>query len=425
MEDEAIQNALFPMAAGFGAMVDKEMTTFVGTVHRDNADGWYDISAGQLLDPGFRESDFTRLKTSLINNIRTGLRGNNDEELGNEVLYEQLYTGHPYGHLSAGHAKSVEALTLDDVKAFHKAHYTQANLTVGLAGAVTPEWLAKARADLAANLPAGQAVRRTLPAPRKPQGLDVTLVQKQTIAAAISMGFPIEVTRGHPDFVALNLVRSYLGEHRSSTAHLYQRMREIRGMNYGDYAYIEYFPGGMYTFSPPPNVARSQQAFRIWIRPVPPPTAHFAIRIAKYELDKLVNDGMSEADFEATRSSQMKATGLLTARQGVHLGYSLDQQFYGVKDYTAYIREGLEALTLDKVNAAIRKHLGGPDMHIVVVTPQAEALGKALVDDRASPMTYTSEKPQAILDEDKVIEKYPLAIEASDVRILKVEDVFE
>ncbi|MBX7247698.1 MAG: insulinase family protein [Caulobacteraceae bacterium] len=425
MDYESIQNALFPMAAGFGAAVDKEMTTFVGTVHRDNADSWYDICVGQLLDPGFREDDFTRLKASLINGIRTGLRGNNDEELGNEVLYEQLYAGHPYGHLSSGHAKSVEKLTLDDVRAFHRAHYTQANLTVGLAGAVTPDWLARARADLAVNLPKGAPSRRALPAPRKPQGLDVTLVQKQTIAAAISMGFPIDVKRGHPDFVALNLVRSYLGEHRSSTAYLYQRMREIRGMNYGDYAYVEYFPGGMYTFAPPPNVARSQQAFRIWIRPVPPPMAHFAIRIARYELDKLVRGGMSAADFEATRKSQMKATGLLTARQAVHLGYSLDQQFYGVKDYTAYIREGLQALTLDKVNAAIRKHLGGPDMHIVVVTPQADTLARALIDDSPSPMTYASEKPQAILDEDKVIETYPLAIEASDVRILKVEDVFE
>lgn len=425
MTYEAIQQAMFPMASGFGAICDKEMTTFAGTVHRDNAEGWYNIAFGQLLQPGFREEDFTRVKTSLVNAVRTGLRGNNDEELGNEVLYEQLYAGHPYGHLSAGHAKSIEALTLDDVKAFHAAHYTQANLTVGLAGAVSEDFLARARADLSIGLPEGKAAGRTLPAPKKPSGLDVTLVQKQTISAAISMGFPIEVTRSHPDFVALNLVRSYLGEHRSSTSYLYQRMREIRGMNYGDYAYIEYFPGGMFTFAPPPNVARSQQAFRIWVRPVPPPMAHFAIRIAKYELDKLVRQGMSQADFEATRASQMKATGLLTARQGVHLGYSLDQQFYGKGPYTDFIKQGLQSLTLEKVNAAIRKHLGGPDMAIVVITPQADALAKALADDTPSPMTYASTKPQEILDEDKVIEKYPLALEPGDIKVVKVEDVFE
>jgi zinc protease len=264
---QQIQQALFPMAAGFGASVDKEMTTFAGKVHRDNAERWYDIIAGQLLDPGFRPEDFTRVKTSLINNIRVDLRGNNDEELGNEVLYEQLYAGHPYGHLNMGWAPSVEKLTLEDVRAFHKAHYTQANLTMGVAGGVSEAFVAKARADLAAALPVGAATRRRIPPAKPPQGLDVTIVQKPTAAAAISFGYPLSVVRGHADFVPLYLVRSFLGEHRSSVAYLYQRMREIRGMNYGDYAYTEYYPGGMFSTSPPPGVARSQQAFRVWIRP--------------------------------------------------------------------------------------------------------------------------------------------------------------
>ncbi|HYE43659.1 MAG TPA: pitrilysin family protein [Caulobacteraceae bacterium] len=426
MPYEAIQGALYPLAAGFGAMVDKEMTTFAGTVHRDNADKWYDVIAGQLLDPGFRETDFTRVKSALINGIRVGLRGNNDEELGNEVLYEQLYAGHAYGHLNAGHAPAVEALTLDDVRAFHKAHYTQANLTLGVAGGASREFLAKARADLAAHLPAGQASRRAIPAAKKPSGLDVTLVQKNTRAAAISMGFPIEVKRGHPDFVALYLFRSFLGEHRASSAYLYQRMREIRGMNYGDYAYTEYFPGGMYQFAPPPNVARSQQAFRIWLRPVPPEQTHFAIRIAKFELDRLIKNGLSAEQFERTKGFLTKSTGLLTARQGVRLGYTLDQQFYGVNpDFTAYIRDGLNGLTREKVNAAIKRHLGGPDMAIVVITPQAEALAKALIEDTPSPIKYASEKPAEILAEDKLIEVYPLPIEAADVKIVPVEKVFE
>ena len=52
-------------------------------------------------------------------------------------------------------------------------------------------------------------------------------------------------------------------------------MRESRGLNYGDYAYIEYFPRGMNRFEPEPNLARHQQIFQIWIRPVEPPNAVF------------------------------------------------------------------------------------------------------------------------------------------------------
>ena len=86
--------------------------------------------------------------------------------------------------------------------------------------------------------------------------------------------------RGHPDFAALLVARTYFGQHRMSFGHLFQRMREVRGLNYGDYAYIEYFPRGMNLFEPEPNLARSSQIFQIWIRPVEPPTAVFALRLA-------------------------------------------------------------------------------------------------------------------------------------------------
>ena len=70
------------------------------------------------------------------------------------------------------------------------------------------------------------------------------------------------------DFYALWLAASWLGEHRNPISHLYQLIREKRGLNYGDYAYIEAFPRGMYQFFPDPNIARQQQLFEVWIRPV-------------------------------------------------------------------------------------------------------------------------------------------------------------
>ena len=58
----------------------------------------------------------------------------------------------------------------------------------------------------------------------------------------------------------------------------------MRGINYGDYAYIEAFPRGMFQFFPDPNVARQRQIFEIWIRPVVPVNAHMTLRIAVHEL---------------------------------------------------------------------------------------------------------------------------------------------
>jgi len=75
---------------------------------------------------------------------------------------------------------------------------------------------------------------------------------------------------------------------------LYDEMREKRGLNYGDYSYIEYFPRGMYQMEPSPNLGRRYQIFQIWIRPVQPPTAKFALRLALYELDRLNRERNSQ-----------------------------------------------------------------------------------------------------------------------------------
>jgi zinc protease len=63
-------------------------------------------------------------------------------------------------------------------------------------------------------------------------------------------------------------------------------------------------------------------------------------------------------------------------------------------------------------------------MRIVVVTKDAEALRDAILANKPSPMTYNSPKPQAILDEDKIIQVYPIDVRAEQIRITPVDQVF-
>jgi zinc protease len=94
---------------------------------------------------------------------------------------------------------------------------------------------------------------------------------------------------------------SWFGEHRNSFSHLYQVIRDERGMNYGDYSYIEAFPQGYTTQQPPVNAARRSHLFEVWIRPISltdPDNLHerslFATRAAMRELEALVETGMTE-----------------------------------------------------------------------------------------------------------------------------------
>ena len=420
---DEINKAMFPMASGFNAQVDKEMTRLSGQVHKDNLDAWYELVRGQLLFPAWSKQDFERIKQQVTNAIRTDLVANNDEELGKEVLYTTIFSdGPPYGSLTLGNMGDIESITLDDVKMFYDEYYTISNMTVGLSGGYPESFPARVGNDLQ-KLDAG--VKALLDAGSAPliEGRHATIIEKETPGVAVSFGFPIDVKRGDPDWVALWLARSYLGEHRSTNAHLFQRIRETRGMNYGDYAYIEYFPSGMFQFHPDTNLGRQQQIFQVWIRPVRANNdAHFATRVAMYEIEKLVNEGMTESDFEATRAFLSKFVSLLTDGQSRQLGYAIDSQYYGIDDFAAYVRDGLANLTLDDVNRVIRENLVMDNMQYVFITRDGADLKARLEGDQQSPMTYDADLPQEVLDEDKLIDNIPIGFES--VTVVPAEEVF-
>ena len=88
-----IVQAMYPMATRFSSQVDTEMTVFIGSTHKDNLQKYFDLICGMLLEPGWKEEDFSRVKSDAINEIKVNLRGTNDEEL--EALYGFIYQGHP------------------------------------------------------------------------------------------------------------------------------------------------------------------------------------------------------------------------------------------------------------------------------------------------------------------------------------------
>ncbi len=420
---DEINKALFPIAGSFGALVDKEMTTITGIIHRDNWSSFADLVFPMLLEPGFREEDFNRLKDSRRNALIQDLRTNNEEELGKERLQTNIFRGTGYGHPVLGTVSGIDSITLDDVKKFIAEHYTRANLAIAVGGDASDEILGRLKTELA-KLPAGSPSSPVAVAGKRPAGMEVEIIEKDTIATAISFGLPIEVTRSHPDYPALMLARTWLGEHRSSMSHLYDRIRETRGMNYGDYAYIEAFPRGMFQFFPDPNIARRAQIFEVWIRPVVPENAHMALRIATHELEKLIENGLTQEQVDSTRDYLMKNVFLLTATQNQEVGYALDSQWYGIGEFTSYVRDRVSKLTSEEVNAAIKKHLSAKDLSVVIITKDAAGLRDQLVADAFSPIKYDADKPSELLEEDKVIGARKLNIKPEKVTITPVAQVF-
>jgi zinc protease len=440
-----IQDKLYPWAAGYGASVDKEVSVFTFRVPSDFAEDFYPVLRDVMLNPTFNENDFQRIKINQQNYVDKTIRGSSDEVYSKKALEDLLFRGTNYQHMIQGKSASVQSITLEDVKKHYKNFFTRNNLTIGIAGNYSQEFLDRLKTDMS-KLSDQQPVIPEPGKPRTPNGIEVEIIAKQgAFGSAIFTGAPLSVTRADDDFAALMIANSWLGEHRKSYSRLYQKIREARSMNYGDYSYIEWYEQGESYQLPPSGVPRHSNYFAIWIRPVQIGAqlrkqyeelsdvkighAHFALRMALREWDLMIENGMSKEDFEETRTFLQSYIKLYAQSPGEQLGWLLDSKFYGRKDYLKDLDALLAQATLEDVNNAIKKYWHKDNMFVTIVTDVSEAqpLAESLRENLPSPMSYSnlvkSGLPEEILKEDEQVANYKLNV--TSVKIVKSEDTFK
>jgi zinc protease len=420
------ERLLFPMAADIGAHVEREQVVFSGRVHKDHLAAFYPLFRDVLRIPAFDQGDFERVRTRALSQLTQDLRGADDETLGKEVLQAMLFEGHPYAHPELGSERGLTAIKREQLMEQWARTICALRVRVAATGPIEPAFEAQLRSDLASLQTQACQARTPLPPPSSLSTRRVWIVDKPEAASvAISMGLSIDVTRSHPDYAALSLAAAYLGQHRTFAGRLMQKMRGDRGLNYGDYAYAEHFVQEGDTRFPMPNVARRQQYFSVWVRPVRPEQARFALRMAVRELELFVQDGLSEADFARIQRFAANYFALFAQTQQQVLGNALDDRFYGSSQpHLATLAANIRKLTRDEVNAAIRRHVAPSRLQIAMVAPRAHELSEALLRDDASPITYNVEKPAEILAEDKLIEVFPLHLTREQVNVRPLGSIF-
>jgi zinc protease len=440
-----IQDRLYPWAAVYGASVDKEVSVFTFEVPAEFAEPFYPILRDVILDPGFEENDFKRIKANQQNYVDQVIRASSDETYSKLALEDLLFRGKNYQHMIQGKSAGVRSITLDDVKTQYKKFFTRNNLTLGIAGNYSRAFLRQLKRDMARLLDAAPDLPKP-GAPNQPHGIEVEIVAKEgAFGSAIFTGAPLPITRADDEFAALMVANSWMGEHRKAFGRLFQKIRETRAMNYGDYSYIEWYEDGGSHQLPPPGVPRHSNYYSIWIRPVQIAAqlkqqyeelagiqigpAHFALRLALREFDLLRKNGMSEEDFEATRVFLRSYVKLYAQSPADQLGWLMDSRFYGRKNYLKDLDKLLRKLKLEDVNAALRKYWRTDNMDVTIVTDvsEAEPLAKSLRENLPSPMSYSKQVksglPKEVLEEDEEIARYKLNIKS--VRVVPSAETFQ
>ncbi|CAB9509548.1 Uncharacterized zinc protease [Seminavis robusta] len=407
-----IQDLLFPMAASWESSTGKEYSYFSGTTHADNVDRYYDIISEMLLDPGFREDDFERIKTETIRSIEDEVYS--DSSVGLRAFDGTIFESHPYEHNKHGNISSLENISLDDVKEFYSSWFTKSNLILGLAGGFSDQFVKKVHSDLQ-KLPEGSPPDKSFlePPPARIASNAIIIQQEATQATTVTFGFSLPagmMSRAHPDFPALVIALNHYGSGGFSSK-LMSEIRVKRGINYGNNARLRY--GGL--------------AFQVNLGAMDTTEiAHFTTRLAMFELNKLISQGLTQLEYEFVRNSIVNVLPVAVDTPSKVLSLAMEGLEYGFgSDYLEFMLPALRNTSLVEVNAVAKKWLQDEAVSFVFVTPDAAEMHSRLINETESTISYDAEDvPVEVMFDDEVIKDYPLGLVPENVAIVSASDLF-
>ena len=187
------------------------------------------IAADVLARPRLEDSDWQRVH----NDRRTGVVQRRDQpEAVVNVASDRILFGdaHPYGQPVDGLERTIDAITLDDVRGFHAAHVLPNNATLVVAGDFDESKLqSELEALLASWKPgAAPAPARPLPWPDRPR---LVIVDRPAAPQSVVRMVAPGIDRFSPDRPGLSMLNAILGG--SFTSRLNFNLREKHGYTYG------------------------------------------------------------------------------------------------------------------------------------------------------------------------------------------------
>jgi zinc protease len=380
---DEVREALLPTGNDLEVVIDREWVSFRLRCHPDHAATCIDLLADVLVRPTFAEPDVERLRDEAIHAVTDGLL-ENDEALGWELLQAVLYEGHPYGHPPAGRAGVLPLLGAEQARAFHAQRYVREAMIAGIAGGYSADDRTHLVTRLA-EVTAHAAPRFVTMDPPPVVGRSLLAADTATPVTGIHLGHPLDVGRNHADWPALLVATTALGSHRQSFGRLFRALRGERGLNYGDYAYIEHYVERPGTSAPEQVVLRSDPAFTVWIRPTSIDNGPLALQLAIDEVTTWVDEGLTQQELDDVRAWLLGSLAVQAPDAGRQQLYALEAAASGTPDLLVFLPQVLPALTLEQVNEAIETHIRPRDLRVVAVSGEAQAFADAIeaTDDDA------------------------------------------
>ncbi|MDH7571227.1 MAG: pitrilysin family protein, partial [Armatimonadota bacterium] len=346
---EEIARTLDSVGGQLNAFTDKECTCYHAKVLSEHLPLALELLADMLLHSLFRPADVKTEKRVILEEIRQ--LEDEPDEMADEMFLERLWRGHPLGRPVVGTRRAVRSLTAEKMQAFLRQHYVGNRMVVAVAGNVRHEEVLEQAAALLAE------VNRATPEPELGSPSITPFfrrVRKDSEAVHLRVGMP-GFSQRHADRYAAAVLDAILGG--STSSRLFQEVREKRGLAYNI---------GTCAFS-----FRDAGALTVYAG-TSPEKADEVLRLVVAELDRVLQEGVTEREVEQARN-QLKGAFLLaldnTDSRMARLAKS--QLYHGRVVSVAEVTRSIEAVTLEDVNRVARMVLPEAQRSVLLLGPVA------------------------------------------------------
>jgi zinc protease len=358
-----LDSALDQLGASLSIDVKREVSSLQGTVLEKNLPGFLDLLAEIISSPSLRQDELNRLRKEMISALEEELA--NDRAVAATRFGQIFLAGHPYSKRPEGKIRDLKRVTLGDLRNVYNDAVLSSNMIILAAGAVTEKDLLPFKTRLDSARP-GVAKKIQVPEIQGPSKMRVVLFDKpertQTQVVIGQKGLRIT----DPRYDAFGIGNEVFGG-GSFGSRMFVELRVKRGWTYNArssmragsqplYWAMGFFPKNEDT---PAAIAYSLKMLKDWKK-----------------------NGITEKEFEFTRSSQMKSASFNTNTPKKRLENRLIEVLYSLpQGYFANEAERLEELELEEVNSAISSTLQGDGLLIGVLATASisrDAIAKEL-----------------------------------------------
>ena len=219
LEDLSSEISFDPAQDSFGG----EVRTV--TPHRDEV---FDLLRLSLTQPRFDPDAVARVRDEILKAIAA--RAEEPNALAGKIWWRMNFPNQPYGRPMLGTAKTVDAITADDLKAYVQTRFGRNQLKVAVVGDMTPDELKPLLDKTFGSLPA-TVTEPPAPADAQPvEGGKLLLVRKPVPQSIILFGQP-SLALTDKDYYTLLVLNNILGGGTFSTR-LEHAVREEKGLAY-------------------------------------------------------------------------------------------------------------------------------------------------------------------------------------------------